>query len=207
MTQTFKTPFNFALLWSTLVLIGAIIGFFLGRFIVRNFDNRHYALSVLVIAFMVSLFIGVGQWLALMIRLRNVWWWIPATLIGYSVGSFVFFFIIAILGQAFFRSDQLYMRLYPWIQFALPLMLTGIFTGALQWFALGRRLSTSLKWLLVSGFGLVIGLLPVVFLANEYAAKKVGSLTLFGIIGIILFALFTGGFAGPVIVNSETNND
>ena len=129
MTKTFKTHFNFALLWSSLVLGGALVGFSLGAFLVRDFDDREYALAVFLIIFVFGLFIGTGQWLALMIRLRNIWWWIPATAIGYSVGGFGFFFILAMLGQAFLGFDELYGGAYPWIQVTLTLLLTGMVTG------------------------------------------------------------------------------
>ena len=205
--KLFKTELNFVLLWSTLVFVSTIVGSLISYLLVRNFDDRDYAFGVLLLVFVVGLFIGFGQWTAIMIKSKNIWRWIPATAIGYSVGSFSSFFLLALVGQAFFSLEDQYSDIYQSIQSILMLLVTGIFTGILQWFALGRKGRTSIKWLLVSGLGLVIGFLPTVFPVKDYIPNRMVSSVLVGSVGILLFALLTGIGAVQLIVSPEPSND
>lgn len=201
MIQKFKEHFNFTVLWSAFVVISAVIGFSLGIFLVRDIDDHYYfALSVFLFIFVLSFSVGVGQWLALFINLRNFWIWIPLTAIGYSVGSFVFLFILASLGSTFLDYDELYFGAYPWILMTVTLLLTGMFTGCLQWIALGKKLKTSITWSVVSGVSLVIGFL---YPFSPVAAYQEPTPFLL-VVCVLVYAVITGVFASSLIVSVKT---
>ncbi len=201
MVQKFKEGFNFTVLWSAFVVTSAIIGFSLGLFLVRDIDDHYYfALSVFLFIFVLSFSIGTGQWLTFFIKRRNFWSWPLLTAIGYSAGSFVFLFVLTSLGSIFLDYDDLYFGAYPWILTTLTLLLTGMFTGCLQWIALGKKLKTSTTWSVVSGVSLVIGFL---YPFSPAAAFQAPTPFLF-VVCVLVYALITGAFANSLITSAKT---
>ena len=194
MIKTHKEYFKIFLLWVPLVSIGSLVGLSLGRFLTKNFGDRDFGLTLFIALILVGLFIGLGQWIVINSRLKKVWYWTPATAIGFSFGSFISYFIVSIIGRSLLHR---YYEVYQWIEMPATLMAAGMFTGALQWLALKRRLAESIKWLLVSGLSLTLGFVALNFI-DESPLAYVGS-SIFG----LTVGLLTGVFAEPLILRPE----
>lgn len=208
MAKTFKSSFNFALLWSVLVAISTIVGFALAQFLAgkffnqRDYDDYDFAIALFLYILVIGFFIGTSQWIVLKIQLRKIWRWVPATAIGYPMGVFVSLFILSMLENKFARLGEQFYDVYTKIKPFAIFMLTGMFTGAMQWFALGRKLTTSIKWVLVSGLGFMLGCLFILVPDNVHHTNR-----LVGIMGVIGFGLLTGVFASLLVVSPEMKNE
>jgi hypothetical protein len=202
MTKAHKAYFIFLLLWILLVSIGSLVGFSLSSFLIKNFSDRDLGLGVFLLLISVGLFIGLGQWIAINSRLKKVWYWIPATTIGFSFGSFIAYFIIDFIGAGLLHLDTHYFSAYQLSQVIATMMAAGMFTGALQWLALKRKLKTSLIWSLTSGLSLVFGGVVMIFTINARLINYLDS-SIFG----LAFGLFTGLFAEPLLLRPESKNN
>jgi hypothetical protein len=127
------------ILWILVSTVGSSVGWVIGKSLGYFFDDFYYVLFLLTLITICGLFIGLGQWLMLRSIFENAWFWIPATAIGLSFGAFIGFFI-----RSLFWSNEM-------IDLIFILAFAGMFTGAVQWFALRRNFFGSPKWIIVSG--------------------------------------------------------
>jgi len=194
MLRTNNSNFAIFLLWVFLVSIGALVGCSLPGFLLIDFSDRDLDLMIFWTLLFAGLFIGLGQWIVINLRLKKTWYWIPATSIGYSFGGFVFF-IFDFVGTRLLHLDMHYFSEYA------TLMATGMFTGVLQWLALKRKTATSLRWSLISGLSLLLGGIAIDFMINinTYLADYFYILV-FG----LAIGLFSGVFIKPLILHPES---
>lgn len=207
MVKFLKSQLNFALLWSVLVLISAIAGFSITGLLNRNLDDRDYTIRLLLTLLLIGLLIGLGQWLAIRSKIKNGLTWIAATAIGFSVGSFLSFFIVGMVAQSLLGPENRHAGTYQWVEAMTANMMTGIFTGGLQWLTLRRKSTTTLRWLLLSGVSLVAGYMVNVFAVDLFSINDLEFSIRFGIIGGFVFTFSTCAFAELLIPHSKLAND
>ncbi len=223
-----KKQFSFFLLWFPLVSICIYLGILLSNPLgdyLYTFNTRGSAASndgtvedVLASMLLVGLFMGFGQWVAINTRIKRSYGWILATFIGFSVGSFISFWVLRILSNflqdLFFQmSPNLfgyagkYYEIYQQVEvFVLGFGLctgTGVFTGICQWVALRRNYLSSFKWSAVMSLSYFIGSVLLSFLSSlDYRSEEI---RLFSIaIFSITVGLISGVFAEPLIIRPES---
>ncbi len=196
-----KKSIKFALRWSVVVSICTIVGFTVGMFLFLHIDEYWYAELMFLLIFVLGLFVGMGEWFVIHSKVRNSWWWIPATAIGYSVGGFSFFVFVSWLEKFFIRFAYQDAE----VKTIVILILTGMLTGILQCLTLGKRLTIILQWALVSGLSHAAVEFLIVYspFHGNGTVQTIASI-IFGIICVLAFSFLTGIFAGMAFVDSET---
>ena len=201
MSESSKTYSNFFLLWFPIVSISTYIGVLLsspiGTFLFRL--RRHsYSTgddgdleTTLSFLLLVALFLSFGQWLVINTRIKKAQYWIPATIIGFLVGSIVYLFIFVYL-LIFLEVN--------YVQVA-GFMMLGIFAGICQCASLKKKFSIWIKWSLVTGLSLSIGYLLMLMVSNYTKELTISSALFSGAVGLI-----SGIYAKPLIILSENGN-
>jgi hypothetical protein len=203
MSEARKTHIKTFLLWfpivSISIYIGALLSSPIGEFV---YDLRDVAPSasddgsfeaILSEILLVGLFAGFGQWVVINSKIRNSQLWIPATILGFLIGSFNSFFLFAFVSSALL-SDKFY-RPNEWITVIGTLMGAGSLTGMFQWASLKKNLRNSFNWSLVTGLSLTLG-----FMANIYVARYPTENQMGWLVFSIVFGLISGIFAEPLII-------
>ena len=204
MSETHKTHIKTLLLWFPLVSISIYIGILLssplGEFL---HDLRGIGTSasddgiwekVLSFLFLVGLFMGVSQWLVINTRLKRAYYWIPGTVIGFSVSGLILYIVVILLANIL---PIFHIGYYPVGEWAsdIAFIFAGMFTGVFQWLFLKRKLAGSLKWLLTTGLSYTVGALLGVFFSEESSMAP-----LFFSLG---FGFISGIFVEPLIIRPE----
>ena len=204
MSETRKASSTFFLLWffvvSISIYIGASLSSPLGDFLFSLHKNsygpgmdRDFE-EILSFIFLVSLLMGLSQWLVINTRSNISLSWIPATAISFTVGSFISFFILAYLSDIFLGLDvvSFWVAVY---------MMAGMGTGVCQWISVNKKLSKSFYWSLITGLSLSSGLFLMMVVSNYLTDKSVSSIAFSVTVGLI-----SGIFAEPLIIHSKTDN-
>jgi hypothetical protein len=132
--QRINSPIFDWALWFQWIMANAL-GWILGRFLMPN-------LAIVTI----GIALGILQWLVLQRRIRNSWWWIPATTLGWISGSAL---ILIALPQGMDVFSGCFL---------------GLTTGAAQWLILRRQYYWAFWWIVINliawftGMGLIPGL-------------------------------------------------
>ena len=203
MSETRKIQTKTFLLWfpvvSISIYIGALLSSPVGK-IVYGFRDAAPSASddgsfetILFEILLIGLFAGFGQWIVINSKIRNSRLWIPATIIGFLIGSFISFFIVAFMISAL-DLDKFY-RVNEWISIIGTLMGAGFLTGMFQWASLKKNLRNSFKWSLVTGLSLTIS-----FIANIYIARYPTENSMGWLAFSVVFGLISGIFAEPLII-------
>jgi hypothetical protein len=224
-----KTQFSFFLLWFLIVSICISLGILLanplGRYLYTfnsgpsSASNDGTAEELLAVMLLVGLFMGFGQWVAINTKIKRSYGWILATLIGFSVGSFISSWIFVRILPSFlqdlfvgmwpnfFGYGRKYYEVYQQVEaFVMGLGIctgTGISTGICQWVALRRNYLSSFKWSAVMTLSFFIGGVLLNFLISlDYRSEAIRlfSITVFS----IAVGLISGVFAEPLIIRPES---
>ncbi len=174
------------LLWAFDTTISSALGLTLGeRLIVSSGDPLLRVPALLVTS---GLFIGVGQWMILRTRFTKAGGWILATVIGLTFGFLVGLWVL----------DQLSGNL---LAVEMWVIVGSMLTGTLQWYALQKKMSGSLKWILTSvlSWGIAINLTAFIF-ETYFTALSLGVLY-FPVFGILIGA-FVGIISGAFVETS-----
>ena len=195
-----KTHFSFFLLWfptvSICIYLGTLLAEPLGQYLYihngRGSSASNDGTVEWIIAFtlLVGLFMGFGQWIAINTKIKKSYGWILATPIGFSVGSFISFWISARI-ELFFQDISEH-EVYQWVVIFGMCAGIGIFTSICQWIALRRNYLSSFKWSAVMTLSFLIGGVLEYLVDPSRAASF--------IIFSITVGLISGIFAEPLIV-------
>src|SRR5688572_5428728 len=185
-------------LWALVTSIGSAIGFtFAGRF-EGLFDDYYLRLFLLVEIAMGGLWISLGQWMILRMKLIATWGWIPATAIGLPVGFFVGSWINELLPGSIFANE--------WVETYVMASAAGIFAGIFQWLASQRKLKSSLKWILVSALSWGIGITTTGFIFDTYFSNIDFGYLFFPILGMFMgtiVGIISGTFVESALIQIE----
>ena len=189
-------------------MVGSLIGASLDSFLTNDF----------ILLFLLGLLIGLGQWAVINFRLKNVWGWIPATAVGFSLGAYISVFVVSIsfiildfpenpsyIGEYDYSAYAAYSTVWDqWFVFMVA-MGAGVFTGALQWPALQREMEPPLKWWLISGLSLAVAYeMEVIFHANANTSYSSSfSIPPWVIFGLV-YGLMSGAFVEPLLLHDES---
>jgi len=201
MSETGKASSRSIFLWFPIVSISTYIGVLLssslGTILFRLRRNSYTASDdgdlelILSFIFLVSLFMGFGQWFVINTRIKRVHYWIPATIIGFLLGSIVYFFIFA---NMLLFLDVYYHRV-------ISFMLVGMFAGICQCVSMKKKPSILIKWSLITGVGLAFGHWLALLVSNYTSNLFISWMFFSTAIGLI-----TGIFAEPMIIRPKTEN-
>lgn len=204
---------SFFLLWLAVVSISIFLCFLLveplGDFLYNNngmspsATNDGFFEFYLSLVFLVGLFMGLGQWIVINTKIKKAYGWILATMIGFSLGSFISFWVFALLLPVAGK----YYEVIDWILMIGTLLGAGMFTGFCQWVSLKRKIAGALKWSLVTGMSFVIGIFPLRLVSLLFPISTIPISTTNRIITFIvisgLIALVSGYFSEPFLINPE----
>ena len=203
MSETRKTYIKTFLLWFPVVSISLYIGILLSSPIGDFFyalrdvapsasDDGSFEVTLSRIL-LVGLFAGFGQWIVINSKIRNSQLWIPATIIGFLIGSFTSFFLFAFLSGVLL-SDKFY-RAIEWITIIGTFMGAGSITGIFQWASLKKNIRNSFNWSLVTGLSFTIGFIASI-MVDPFSTRSQISWLVFS----TAFGLISGIFAEPLII-------
>ena len=131
---------------------------------------------------------GVGQWVLLHSRVKNMWRWIPATALGLPAGI-----LFGFCGGTFFMS-----------------ITVGLLTSIIQWLAIRKNLDGSLRWILISTISWASGMTIALYLVQNYLGDidfLTGNYSKIGLITGIIIGVISGGFVESAIIDLENLND
>lgn len=137
------------------------------------------ALNMALLGGLIGALIGVSQGLYLRHQLRNVWWWIPATGLGWGVGLPVAMLLNLLAGLG--------------LSAALYGVFIGVSVGFAQWLVLNREFTPARRWVWANVVGLPLG----VALAGTVERTLLQSTETQG--GFVGYALFAALVAGLVV--------
>ncbi len=201
-----KTHFSFFLLWfptvSVCIYLGTLLAEPLGHYLYIHNGRGSSASNdgtwegLIALMLLVGLFMGFGQWIAINTRIKKSYGWILATPIGFSVGSFISFWIfVRILPNLFQNVSEhyeVYQRVEEFIEWVGICAGIGIFTSVCQWVVLRRNYLSSFKWAAVTSLSFVIGgVLAILFDPGRTVPFIIFSITV---------GLISGVFAEPLII-------
>lgn len=204
MLKMHNIPFfwKWFLIVSMCIYLGLLLSGPLGDFLYTHRSLGFFASSdgfpegVLSALFLVGLFMGFGQWLVINTKIKRAYGWILATLIGFSIGMLVFFWIFAVIAAI---ADNFY-RVYEWIWMIGTGAGAGISTGGCQWISLKRKLMDSIKWGLVMALGIVVGMFLLLLVASLFLEPS-------SLIFSITVGLISGLFAESLIIRPEIRQE
>jgi len=199
----------FFLLWFTVVSISICIAVFLssplGEFIYKHNGKADSASNdgtvefFLSFLFLVGLFMGFGQWVVINTKIKKTYGWILATLIGFSIGTFVSLWFFSLI----LRFSDKYYKIYDVIHLVGTLAGAGMFTGFCQWIYLKRKIADSLKWSLVNGLSFSMGFLPT-SVVSGYPVDHPVAWAISIIVSVALGTLISGCFVESLIIRPHT---
>jgi len=172
--------------------------------------------NAFALIFLMGLFVAFGQWIVINTKLKKAYNWIPATFFGFLIGGIISSFIWGMLyqiGLALLPSPPKWMDYFSYyypianqiLDFATP-MTTGMIAGMFQWVSLKRKVANSLKWSVITGLSLAIGILPM-SLVPRLAQRNypiIGIIT--GIVSVLLITSISGYFAESLIIRPAIDN-
>lgn len=146
----------------------------------------------------VGFFMGLGQWLVINTKIKRVYGWILATLIGFSAGSFISFIFFAFISSLIKDEYHRFFNLFSIIGTGAG---TGIITGVCQWISLRRKMAGATKWSLVMALSFTISILILTASSvwNSFAGSGL-------ILSIIVISLISGLFVEKLIIQPEQEN-
>jgi len=204
MSEPHKTHIKTFLFWFPLVSISICFGLLLSsplgeflhdlRGVAPSASDDGFVESNLSLLFLGGLSIGVSQWLVINTQLKNMRNWIVATLIGFSIGGFIFYILVILLSTILSNFDIGYYPVGQWVQ-VVAVMVVGMFTGAFQWLSLKGQFAGSMKWSLTTGLSFSIGAMLGVLFSREQST--------FPIFFSLGFGFISGIFVEPLIIRPE----
>jgi uncharacterized membrane protein (UPF0182 family) len=189
------------LVGSTCIYIGMLLSRPLADFLyahnVRSYSASNDGFFEGALSFLLSVgfFMGLGQWLVINAKIKRVYGWILATLIGFSAGSFISFIFFAFI-SSIIKYD--YHRFFDLLSIIGTGAGAGIITGICQWISLRRKMASAIKWSLVMALSFTISII-ILTASSVWTSFSESGL----ILSIIVISLISGLFVEKLIIQPE----
>jgi hypothetical protein len=132
------------LAWFMLTILGSILGWMLGWQTSYLVPGK---LSIFALAGVMGLILGAAQWLVLRSHFTAAWWWILATVLGWTAGFPLGAELASRLGLVGFLFGM------------LVGLTTGAALGLLQWLVLRQHVTRAFWWIPTSIFAWISALI------------------------------------------------
>ena len=186
---------------STCIYIGTLLSRPLADFlyahngILYSASNDGFFEGALSFLLSVGFFMGLGQWLVINAKIKRVYGWILATLIGFSAGSFISFIFFAFISSIIKYESHRFFDLFSIIGTGAG---AGIITGICQWISLRRKMAGITKWSLIMALSFTIGII-ILTASSVWTSFAESGL----ILSIIVISLISGLFVEKLIIQPE----
>ena len=193
-----KPTISFWLLWIFVTSIGSVIGFLVSPLFIPLFSGDWYLdFYISLINMVISGFlIGLGQWIILRKRFKNVWGWVFTIAIGLPLGVCMGLFGIAVKLPA---SD-----FYPAYVTGITTCVAGLIIGIFQWLVLRAKFGNGFTWTLVSMLSWGLGITGPLLISQTYSGN--GSYPEWDIVGLFMgaiVAMISGAFVESTLMQTE----